>query len=191
MQEKLNNNFNKNVIDLTGRRFFKLLVVGFDHKKQVDYINGKKRVTYFWKCKCDCGNEVVRSGNSLRAGYTKSCGCNQVRENKITHNRKKELNIKPDTRKRDLTGMVFSKLMVVGLDHTEQSINKKGKKRTRYYWKCMCECGNVVIRLGESLRNGATKSCGCFKFYQQMIGHEKKKYLKELYRDIENHKEYE
>ena len=28
-----------------------------------------------WKCKCDCGNEVlVRHGN-LQKGFTKSCGC--------------------------------------------------------------------------------------------------------------------
>lgn len=188
MQE---NNFNKNVIDLTGKRFFNLLVIGFDHKKEVIYKNNKKRVTYFWKCKCDCGNEVVRSGNSLRGGYTKSCGCNQIKENTLTHNRKKELNIKSDTRKKDLTGMVFSKLMVIGLDHTEQSINKNGIKRTRYYWKCMCECGNEVIRLGESLRNGATKSCGCYKFYQQMIGHNKKKYLKSKNTYIENEEEFE
>ena len=78
------NNLNKNVIDLTGERFYKLLVIGFDHKKCVEYKNRRKRVTYFWRCKCDCGNEVIRSGNSLRGGYTKSCGCNQVRENKLT-----------------------------------------------------------------------------------------------------------
>ena len=29
-----------------------------------------------WKCVCDCGNEVIVSGNSLRFG-TKSCGCFQ------------------------------------------------------------------------------------------------------------------
>ncbi len=28
-----------------------------------------------WKCKCDCGKEVVVSGKNLRSGNTKSCGC--------------------------------------------------------------------------------------------------------------------
>ena len=28
-----------------------------------------------WRCKCDCGNECVKLGISLRAGHTKSCGC--------------------------------------------------------------------------------------------------------------------
>lgn len=34
----------------------------------------KDRHTAF-KCICDCGKEVVVSGNSLKAGLTKSCGC--------------------------------------------------------------------------------------------------------------------
>jgi len=28
-----------------------------------------------WLCQCDCGNEVTVSGNNLRSGNTKSCGC--------------------------------------------------------------------------------------------------------------------
>ena len=28
-----------------------------------------------WRCKCDCGNEVVTLGRSLRNGHCKSCGC--------------------------------------------------------------------------------------------------------------------
>ena len=30
-------------------------------------------------------------------------------------------------------------------------------------WHCMCECGNEVDVSGCSLRNGTTKSCGCYK----------------------------
>ena len=28
-----------------------------------------------WKCKCECGNEVIVTGNHLRTGHTTSCGC--------------------------------------------------------------------------------------------------------------------
>lgn len=28
-----------------------------------------------YKCQCDCGNEVIVLGGSLRTGKTKSCGC--------------------------------------------------------------------------------------------------------------------
>ncbi len=30
---------------------------------------------YFWKCRCVCGNEIITSGNRLRYGKVKSCGC--------------------------------------------------------------------------------------------------------------------
>jgi hypothetical protein len=29
----------------------------------------------FWKCKCECGNEIIVAGSHLRSGHTKSCGC--------------------------------------------------------------------------------------------------------------------
>lgn len=54
-------------IDLTGDKFGILTVVE---------ICGKNRHNqYYWKCKCDCGNDVVVLGHNLRNGTTKSCGC--------------------------------------------------------------------------------------------------------------------
>lgn len=38
---------------------------------------GIKNNSAMWKCVCDCGNECVVSGISLRFGHTKSCGCIQ------------------------------------------------------------------------------------------------------------------
>ena len=52
--------------DLTGQRFGRLTVL-----KHVYTLN--KRV--YWLCKCDCGNEKIINGNSLKRGLTKSCGC--------------------------------------------------------------------------------------------------------------------
>lgn len=34
-------------------------------------------------------------------------------------------------------------------------------KRNRAQWVCKCDCGNEIIVLGTSLRNGNTQSCGC------------------------------
>lgn len=62
-------------MDLTGKRFLNLTVLGVYDKKTVTLSNGKKRNIYYWKCKCDCGKEVIRTGNALRRGATKSCGC--------------------------------------------------------------------------------------------------------------------
>jgi hypothetical protein len=35
-----------------------------------------------------------------------------------------------------------------------------GKKRT---WKCRCDCGKVIVAIGQNVRNGNTNSCGCYQ----------------------------
>lgn len=54
-----------------------------------------------------------------------------------------------------LTGMRFGKLLVLDR-HPENT------KENRAQWLCQCDCGAVTIVAGKSLRNGHTKSCGCF-----------------------------
>ena len=61
------------LIDLTGRRFGKLTVIGIANKKK----NGKDRHRR-WLCKCDCGNDVVVATDKLNRGDTKSCGCLKI-----------------------------------------------------------------------------------------------------------------
>lgn len=53
-------------IDLTGKKFGRLTVI-----EVADSSKGKLR----WRCKCDCGKEIVVYGTSLKSGNTKSCGC--------------------------------------------------------------------------------------------------------------------
>lgn len=55
----------------------------------------------------------------------------------------------------DLTGQKFGRLTV--LYRAEQKSAHGEKAR----WVCQCECGNIKTIVGTSLRNGATKSCGC------------------------------
>ena len=53
--------------DLHGKRFGKLTVIeyyGISNKKQI-----------YWKCICDCGNEVFVKTTDLNCGLQKSCGC--------------------------------------------------------------------------------------------------------------------
>ena len=57
----------------------------------------------------------------------------------------------------DLTGQRFGRLTVVSLN---EEVSKQKKK---LHWNCKCECGNEVIVRGNSLRGGATTSCGCYK----------------------------
>lgn len=71
------------LIDLTGKRFSKLLVL----ERGEDYVSPKGVASPAWVCKCDCGNIVAVQGGNLRNGTTKSCGC--IKESKgeqLIHN---------------------------------------------------------------------------------------------------------
>ena len=54
------------VLDLTGKTFARLTVVGRSENR------GKEAR---WKCLCECGNQSIVFGLSLKSGKTKSCGC--------------------------------------------------------------------------------------------------------------------
>ena len=52
---------------MTGKRFGRLTVLSFDHVS-----SHRER---YWKCLCDCGNEVVVRTSHLITGHSTSCGC--------------------------------------------------------------------------------------------------------------------
>lgn len=65
---------------LTGRRFDRLLVIGF-----AGITKGPQTM---WHCLCSCGNGTTVSQNHLRSGHTRSCGClflDTVRAMNIIH----------------------------------------------------------------------------------------------------------
>ena len=53
----------------------------------------------------------------------------------------------------DLTGLKFGKLSVI----ERAGSTKHGAVK----WRCVCECGNETIVIGDELRKGNTRSCGC------------------------------
>lgn len=57
------------IIEMVGKRFGKLIVISEAGKN----IDG----SYNYLCKCDCGNQKIINGVSLRKGITTSCGCIQ------------------------------------------------------------------------------------------------------------------
>lgn len=57
-----------NVINLVGLKFGRLLV------NSKNEIKGNRRQVR-WDCVCDCGNLHTVTGESLRSGKSKSCGC--------------------------------------------------------------------------------------------------------------------
>jgi hypothetical protein len=53
----------------------------------------------------------------------------------------------------DLTGKRFGRWIVLALNHWRKAAR----------WHCRCDCGAERIVCGFNLRNGGSKSCGCFK----------------------------
>lgn len=54
------------IMDLEGKKFGRLTVLKFDSVRNTN--------SYF-HCICECGNQIVVAGCSLKQGQTKSCGC--------------------------------------------------------------------------------------------------------------------
>ena len=122
------------IVDLTGQRFGRLVVVNSNGKDKYKNI--------LWECLCDCGKTTESVGYSLRSGDKKSCGC-------LSYERKSELGKK--SRKEEI-GNTYGMLTVI----KDSGERYKGS----IYWICECKCGNTAKILGTNLRKG-TLSCGC------------------------------
>lgn len=59
----------------------------------------------------------------------------------------------------DLTGRVFGRLTVVGIDSETHAASGRVSRR----WACVCECGKKSDVLSMNLNSGHTKSCGCLR----------------------------
>lgn len=53
----------------------------------------------------------------------------------------------------DITGQKFGRLTVLKLENIKKGAN----------FKCLCDCGNVVITKGYNIRTGKVISCGCWQ----------------------------
>ena len=130
------------LIDMTGQRFGRLTVLCRD----IEAEKLKKDRGAVWKCKCECGNYASVSGKSLRKGTTQSCGCLQKeRTSKSNGN--------------NLLNKRFGMLTV------KQQLASKNQ---RTYWKCECDCGNVIEVCARELQSGDAISCGCWKTKQEV-----------------------
>ena len=78
-----------------------------------------------------------------------------------------------------MTGWVMSEhgvkdSRVTALYRIDDKVSPCGSKMTM--WKCRCECGNEFVTSGVYLRNGHTKSCGCYiaeKLRESRVTHNK------------------
>lgn len=59
---------NKNAVDISGQRFGRLTALEPTE-------NRDRRGNVYWRCRCDCGNEIEATEYNLVSGSCKSCGC--------------------------------------------------------------------------------------------------------------------
>lgn len=107
--------------------------------KLVVMSHARKNNVKWATCKCDCGNIITVRAADLQKGTTLSCGCYR-----------KECQA---ARTKDLTNQVFGRLTA-----KEHFVHKE-----KSWWVCTCQCGKAVSVLANSLLNGHTRSCGCYR----------------------------
>lgn len=118
--------------DLTGQRFGKLVVVRSISERG-------RRGDVVWECQCDCGGRKRVLTTRLTNGDTRSCGC-----------------LMQETAKRrisNIAGQRFGKLTAI-----RPTDMRSG---TAVVWECQCACGGTSFVSVQSLKRGATRSCGC------------------------------
>ena len=115
---------------------------------------GVKKQESWYECLCDCGNITEISGDNLQSGKTKSCGCYKF---EVTSKRSRK----------DFTNQRFGRLLAV--EHL-------GTRKNSSWYRCRCDCGNIVEVSGNNLRRKGTKSCGCLGT-ESYISQELKKYF--------------
>lgn len=97
----------------------------------------KNRFTV-WKCRCDCGGEILLDTGALHRGTIQNCGCKPK--------------LPPGSK--DLRGQRFGKLTV-------QYATEKRIDQGSVVWHCICDCGNECETSARRLMRGKVRSCGC------------------------------
>lgn len=119
--------------DLTGVRSGRLTAL--------EPVKKGKNGSVIWRCRCDCGQEVLVEATKILHQKTKSCGCLRGKKS------------------RDLTGERFGKLTVL------HRCNDQDKKNV--HWECQCDCGNTVAVSTKDLLDGRIRDCGCMQTFDQ------------------------
>lgn len=112
-----------NFQDLTGQTFNRLTVI------ELHSTEGRT----CWRCRCNCGREVIAFAGHLKAGKVSSCGCAR-------------------NLFRIAVGDVFGRLTVI------EAADIRHRKQ---YWVCQCQCGKRCTVRGSALGTGNSTSCGC------------------------------
>ncbi len=124
--------------DISGQRFGQLVAV-----MPVGYNSSGNCL---WLCKCDCGENDIVIGSQLRNGSRTHC---RGSAHPLIKKGPKE-----GQHYLDISGQKFNYLTALYV------LDKKDNRGSRY-WHCRCECGKEIDVVGDKLRGGIIKSCGC------------------------------
>ena len=121
--------------DLRGQRFGKLTVLYRTNPPEE-----KANKSAYWKCQCDCGNQIVVRTDGLTKKGTNQCGC----ESGLTRH---SISI----------GDWYGDLQVV------EKTDKRKENGGNIIYLCKCICGTLHEVSGNNLTCGSISSCGCKK----------------------------
>lgn len=117
------------------RREYKPVEIGAKYGRWTVLAKAEKKG--YFTCRCECGTVRDVFGGDLKNGQSRSCGC---------LNRRKPRKYKP---------------VEIGAKYGRWTVLAKAEKKG--YFTCRCECGTVRDVMGQRLKNGQSRSCGCFK----------------------------
>lgn len=120
--------------DLQGTRFGRLTVLGDSGQRRDGCI--------LWRCRCDCGGEILVSSGRLNSAELPNCGC-------VSQTRPLQ------RRAEDLTGQTFGELT---------ALYQMESTGGRTQWMCRCSCGKLHPVRSLDLKKGKIKSCGCKQY---------------------------
>lgn len=90
-------------------------------------------------CKCDCGNEIIKTEDTLKRGIRPSCGCNFAVKADILPNQK------------------YGRLTVI--KEAAPKTTPNGRKFRQFI--CRCDCGKEVVKSLDFLTHAENPDCGC------------------------------
>ncbi len=134
-------------MDLKGKQFGRLKVLGFSHS------DSKSR---FWICKCECGKKVIKRTSGLVSSRVRSCGCLKrwVKGGKLEGKQRGQVHIIKDTGKSTKRGRIIylCKCLVCG-----KLFENKVRKNIK-------SCGCLRFRNLKSYQGQKRHRKGVFKF---------------------------
>ncbi len=132
-----------NISDYIGKKFGHLTVIGQSEKSS--------KFSNKFEFQCDCGNVISEVPSRVLSGHKKSCcKCHYKNSNSELENKIKSM-----------IGTKIGMLEIKGVS--------KIPKSNQTYVECLCDCGNTINVLPNSLFNNGKTNCGCAKLNNPML----------------------